>query len=250
MNTNTLKLFFGAVAISLLIFSPTTAVADNIDVTSVTGNWQNVQGGPEPVFSQNLNGSGTNFMQWGITTSNNGQSGYKFVGDAPPTISSIPLDQPFALGTFFHYNFPILTTGGSLSSTDLAVSLNFSINGQNLSANNVYTFLHNETPNVNLNIQNPINNDIVSFLNNTSSQQVVDIGGMDYALTLLGFSTTPGGTLVSQFSTTENKINSAQLFAEFTKVGVEVPEPSTYMLLGGMLLVIALTKKRVSAKTN
>lgn len=239
--------FFLGVLVLTFIALPAPKVIAAIDVQSVSGIWQNSVGSPQPAFSQSFNGANTNFIQWGVKTSNYGQSGYKFVGNAPPTISSVPLDTPFALGTFTHYNFPITQDGGSLTSTDLAVAMNFTINGQAQVLNNVYTFLHNETPNVNLNLSNPINNDIVSFLNNTSKQQIINIGGVDYVLNLIGFSTSPDGPLVSQFSTTERQINTATLFAEFTRASVEVPEPSTYMLLAGMLLVIGMSRGRNKA---
>lgn len=244
---NKIAFLLGVVLLTFIMLPSPKVVAQPIDVQSVSGVWQNIVGSPEPVFSQNLNGAGTNFISWGVTTGSFGQSGYQFVGNAPPTISSIPLDTPFALGTFTHYNFPITQTGGSLTSADLALTLNFSIEGQAQVLNNVYTFLHNETPNVNLSIQNPINNDIVSFVNNTSQQQIINIGGVDYVLNLIGFSTSPDGPLVQQFSTTETLVNNAQLFAEFTRASVEVPEPSTYMLLAGMLLVVAMVRARERA---
>lgn len=250
MKTNTLKLLFGVFAISFSIFTHPQIAADDINVTSVTGTWENVVGGPEPVFSNNVNGVDTNFMQWGVpANAANGQSAYKFVGAAPPTMSNLPLDQPFLLGTYYHYNFTITNNGGSLTSTDLAISLAFNINGQNFNYNTMYSFNHNETPNVNFNLSNPINNDIVTIGNDHTQQHVININGVDYVLTLMGFSTSPGGPLVTQFSTVEGQINAAQLYAEFTRADVQVPEPSTYMLLGGMLFVIALkqSKRRITA---
>lgn len=227
---------------TLLPLSPVLA-ADTIDVNSSSGVWINATGTPVTQFNNSLNGINTSFVQWGISTGT-GQSGYQFAGNAP--VSSIPLDTPFALGTFTHYNYDILANGGTLTSVQLSVSLNLGLNSISIPLNTLYDFNHNETPNIATPINNPINNDIVTLVNNSSRVSVFDINGVSYTLTLLGFADSVNSPLFQAFSTVEQQNNSALLIGEFSRTDVLVPEPSTYLLLGTLLFVVAVRQKKLT----
>lgn len=229
---------------SPLIFSGLEA--DTINLTSVTGVWNNAQGSSG--LPSNFTGGGTNVIHWGFPATDGGQnSGYQFIGTAPPTISNIQLDTPFALGTFTHFNFPI--SGDSLTSVDLNVSVALTINGTPTNFSGVYHFLHNETPNSFTPVTNPGNDDIVTFQNNISQSGTIVIGGINYSIGLIGFSLSPGSPLVQQFNTVETMQNNATLFAQISRPEVFVPEPSTYLMMGSFLVAcagVAFYRKRKS----
>jgi hypothetical protein len=91
----------------------TTAQASPIDLVSVTGTWENVEGGMNVNFPANE-------VRWG-TDIGDGQSGYRFDPAAPPEQTGIDPEQIFTLGTFTHFNFPI-ASGTSITGVDLLVS--------------------------------------------------------------------------------------------------------------------------------
>jgi hypothetical protein len=222
---------------------------DVIDLNSVSGTWNsalNSEGGTPTNFS----GGGTNFIHWGNPSRQQpNNSGYQFVGNAPPTVTGISVDTPFLLGSFTHFNFPI--TGNSLASVNLNISTMLNINNSPTQVNSTFQFLHNETPNIRT-AQNPnCCNDIVTFLNNIQQSQIFNIGGIDYTVTLLGFSSVLNGPLLQQFSTIEGQANTAYLYAIITRADdlILAPEPSTYLILGALLLGAAyLNRRRLQAK--
>lgn len=214
-----------------------------ITVDSVTGTWQNAlgeNGGTPTNFSQ----PSSNVIRWGSATTLAGNSAYRFTGVAPPS-QAVAIDTPFSLGTFTHFNFPIIASN-PLGSVDLATMISLSIDGTpvNFAAN--YSFLHNETSNSCSGAG--CSNDLVTFTNNIASQQVFQIGGLDYTVALLGFKTTLNGPLLTTFSTVENQQNDAFLFAKVTRANVLVPEPSTYLLMAGFLGFAFVLRHRMQAK--
>lgn len=224
---NSFTLFNKIVTTGFLIGLAFTGVASaQISLDTVTGSWINATSNGGPVV--NLSGSGTNEIHWGIGNPN---SGYLFVSAAP--ISGIDLDTPFALGTFTHYNYPI-QQGNNLTNVDLSVLSTFTIDGDATNLNNLFSFIHNETPNTGF---GNCCNDIVTFTNNVGSSTIVNIDGVDYVLGLIGFSQDGGDTLTSQFSTIEGQTNSSVLYAQISRPEVFVPEPSTYLTLASMLAV-------------
>ncbi len=237
MSTKLLKSSF----IMFLLCAFPYLSADTIDLTSVSGVWNNATSNGSP--PTNFSGGGTNEIHWGNPAGGSGNSGYVFTGDAPQ--NNLALDTPFDLGTFTHLNFPI--TGNALTSVDLNVSAMLDINGTVVSFSGTYHFLHDETPNIPTPQDPNCCNDLVTFVNNVAQSTVFNIGGVDYTIGLIGFKTTPNGSLLQQFSTVENQSNTATLFAQISRPDVFVPEPSTYMIMASFLLVCCwvATRKKV-----
>ncbi len=209
-----------------------------INLSTVTGTWSNPTGNPV-----NYSGNGTSTIHWGNGVNGGQNSGYNFTGLAPQ--NNLGLDTAFSIGTFTHYNFPI--TGNTLTGVDLTVKAGLNINGTAINFTGTYDFNHNETPNVG---GNNCCNDIVSFLNNQAQLGTFKINGEDYTITLLGFKTTSGGPLLTDFSTIEGQKNKATLFAKITK-HVGVPEPSTYLMMSaflGICGVLVTRRKKASAR--
>lgn len=225
------------------IFSAQSASAA-ITVDSVTGKWQNAlgqnPGDPITHFSQ----PSSNVIRWGDPATSGGNSGYQFIGAAPPS-QAVAIDTPFSLGTFTHFNFPIFTAN-PLGSVDLATMIKLSIDSTPVNFTTNYGFLHDETPNSC--VGKGCSDDLVMFTNNTASQQVFQINGQDYTVALLGFKTDLAGPLLTTFNTVEGQQNDAFLFAQVTRAKVLVPEPSTYLLMAGFLGLAFVRRHRMQAK--
>jgi hypothetical protein len=199
--------------------------AGPIDLTNISGTWQN------PVGGSNVTGEGTPAITWGDGVIPD--SGYLF--DPGADILGAAVDVPLLLGTFTHYNeeIPLPT----LTSVDL--DFGFDTNGVPGSAGGVFTFDHNETPN--LTGTSPADDDIV-----TITMPIVNIpitvGGDVYFFNLLGFSVDGGTSFENVFSSVEGGHNSALLYGQLTKN--PVPEPASLVLFGGALTAVAIRLRR------
>lgn len=209
----------------------TAAIEADISVTGIEGVWTDVQGGT------NVNGIGTNQIKWGIPADSQ-QSGYVFT----PASVVFPVDAnvPFDLGVFTHNNFPIYSAG--ITQATLDTDFTFLIDGNEVNASMSYTFLHNETENTGYHCCN----DIVTAVNNNVFSDTFLIGNTEYQVNIKGFRV--DGELFSEFSTKENKSNSATLVAEINKAEIPVPEPTTYLLLSAMLAFAVFLRRRAVAK--
>jgi hypothetical protein len=219
------------------------AAADIITIDSVTGTWGSIIGG------QNVSGAGTNSIFWG--SAGDERSGYNFQGNAPP-IFPVDINTPFNLGTFTHFNEPI-PVGSAITGARLTTKVDLTINGvQQQGLTFVYDFLHNETPNVAG--QCPpgsvsVCDDIVALTNNTPLSDSFFVNGVNYTINVSGFMI--GGSTFTQFLTQENKTNSAILQASIASIGVAVPEPSTYLIMGStLLLAYWFSRTQVPAKAR
>lgn len=225
------------IAAGLAVTMATVAEAQ-ISVDAITAQWSNAVGG-ENVAINNL--ATPIDIRWGNPVPSTGtRSGYDFTPTAPPSFEvTVPMDgfALFNLGTFNHRNFPI-KRGTNINSVDLSVTLD--IDGavpNNFSQS--FTIFHQETPNDNdpcafggANSQGVNINgcaDRVTF-GVAGSQNSFTVNGINYGLTLEGFSSSASNFVgTSDFLTLENQDNQAFLFARiFT---VEVPEPSSVALL-------------------
>lgn len=231
------------VMFAFLFISPTSGANAAITIDSVSGVWGPVTGG-----GGTLNGVGTNEIRWGNSTGF-GQSGYRFDGAAPP-IFAVDIDVPFTLGEFTHFNNPI--TGGSISEAQLNTTVDLTIDGNVFSGLSfVYNFLHDETPNSSPCQAGSVSvcDDIVDAQNNSAISDIFNIDGVDYTLEVTGFQV--DGMQFDQFMTQEKKTNVADLRGVITKANVEVPEPSTYLMLGGFLMFgLLLKRKQLRAKAR
>lgn len=223
------------------LVSPWLTAVDTISINSVTGAWSNISGG------QNVTGIGTNQINWGAASGQN--SGYLFVGSAPPIFSVSP-NTAFDLGQFTHFNFPI-PSGSGITGARLTTTVNLSINGSAIPAMTfAYDFLHNETPNVAPCQAGSVStcDDIVQITNNQEFSSIFNVGGQDYTIKITGFDV--NGSLFDQFMTQENKTNEATLKAIVTVPDVAVPEPSTYLLMGSLLGVTLFCRRLRKASNN
>ncbi|MEX0604312.1 MAG: THxN family PEP-CTERM protein [Marinobacter sp.] len=219
------KLLFCAGVLSGSLAIPASAAMISVD--NISGNWSDIVGG------QNVSGEGTNEISWGVPSNDAGlQSGYRF--DAVETPVTPALDSQFTLGDFTHLNYA-LNSGGGIQSAVLNLFFDVTIDGQEFSDAQSFSFLHSETQNTG----EGCCDDIVTFAAlNTSESFVVD--GTSYTLDLTGFHL--GDSLESQFSTTENGANTADLRGIFT--AAQVPEPGTIALLGLGFVGLAASRRR------
>ncbi len=216
--------------VSVLLLA-TSASAAIIDVDSVTGAWQN----PNPVAGITIsNGAPTSTISWGVPAGTD-QSSYVFFSQVPPPKSvTVPPSPSIWLdfGDFTHNNQPIFPP--SLTSTELALTLAMEVDGTPVNQSFVYTFNHEETPNVAPCAYGGLCNDRVTV--NSPSAGAFNVGGTLYTLELR-FSTDGGLTTSNQFITLEGQANPADLFGRFTAENVpgQVPEPGTMLLIGSGL---------------
>lgn len=222
------------------------AGAANAASLTTSGIWTDV----DPDNTVGITGIGTSEISWGTPfPPNTFQSGYSFVGIGPTTV--VPADLvavPFALGTFTHNNFPIFGTPDPSSITGATLDVDLALDA--FSTTFTFDFAHFETPN---NASPcaaggvPLCPDEVSFLDGGVSDQFITLEGIDYNLTLIGFSQDGGNTLVDKFLTLEEQANSAVLYAQLTEVppSVATPEPASLLglvAIGGM--AAALKRKQ------
>lgn len=202
---------------------------------------------PVPNFSA---ASGVKQVQWG-------QSPYEDAADNPGAVSAYTLtntpDVPVTLGSLFDvtdvtlYNQKIVGSFINGFAIQLTVELNIDGFLKTLTFNNLIV-QHQELPNPAV--------DITTWLSPPSSQSF-SANGVDYTLTVLGFSESlqvecPGRCFIVR--ETDNPFDDASLRFRTVPIqailtGVAVPEPASYLLMGGALAAVmvgsALRRKRV-----
>lgn len=224
-----MKTFITALTILILsALAPISHVHSQISLVGVDGLWIDTDGG------QNVNGVGTNQINWGIT--NGQQSGYVYAPASMVYPVDITLGQNFNIATFTHNNF-VIRRGTSVQGATLATNYSFLIDGQEIQISSVYDFLHNETNNTSPGCCD----DIVTLVNNNPFSESKIIGEYEYTIEILGFQV--DDELFMEIETRENQSNDATLVARVTRVAI--PEPSTYLLLSSMLVLVILAKRRV-----
>lgn len=257
------NLMIGA-ATAALVLSATAASAVTIqDVTiqSVSGEWTDTT--PGNVFG--LTGEGTEELRWGLpsTLVKTGlKSGYRFDGAIPPETEEAA-DTPFALGTFTHFNNRIMAVGNGMASTissvDLAVEISLMIGAVNYMFTQVFTFLHDETPNSastcayggtpgnGVNGSYGCNDRVTAALNESASDELV-VDGLKYTFEFSGFQYNDG--VFDYFDTVEEETNKATLLGLYRveKVGEQispVPLPAAgWLLLAGVGGLAALKRRQ------
>lgn len=238
-------------ALATLAASP--GIASTIDLTAVSGTWQNVV----PGGTTGLTGVGSNEIRWGTPVPAGGQkSGYNFAAAGVPQNALNP-GVEFDLGHFTHFNFPI-ATGTSITGAQLKVDFSLAIpsGGDIQSFSALFDFDHFETPNtanpcadggsVLPNVPENINNngcaDRVRITTSFSGSDAITIGDETYFLTITGFGI--GGGLT--YWTRENGENVAVLRAKFISERdiAPIPLPAAGFLLLGALGSLGLLSRR------
>jgi hypothetical protein len=189
------------------------ASAAPIDITNISGVWQN------PVNGSSVAGEGTSVISWGDGVAPD--SGYSFAAAAD--VIGAATGTPILLGSFTHFNEVIPVP--NLTGVELAFQ--FDTNGAPGLVAAVFPFAHNETPN-NAG-SSPADDDVVSITTPLVNIPIV-VGTDLYFFNLLGFSIDGGITFNSAFQSPEGASNTAALYGRLTND--PVPEPGALALLG------------------
>lgn len=203
------------------------ASAAPIDITNISGVWQN------PVGGLSVAGAGTSTITWGDGLAPD--SGYSFTAAAD--ILGATTGVPLLLGVFTHFNEVIPVP--NLSAVDLAFQ--FDTNGVPAMVSALFPFAHNETPNSTG--TSPADDDIVTITTPLVNIPIT-VGGDVYFFNLLGFSTDGGASFGSVFQSPEGGSNTAGLYGQLTSE--PVAEPGLLALFGAGLAAAGRRLRRTS----
>jgi len=221
----------------LLVFS-SSLYALPVTVLTVGADWTNVQpiDAVTVVSYFDTDGlAGNEEIRWGDPASINGQSGYRFDGAAPAEFV-VETGDIFSLGDFTHTNQPVW---GSITGAQLNITTELMIGGSMLGEGPFsFSFIHDETTNA-CDPQPTCANDLVSFASLTTSDSFL-VDGIEYTLELIGFSV--DGVVMTEFSTLEGQMNTAQLLGTFIATE-SVPAPPAFVMLALGLVGIALGRR-------
>ena len=220
-------LLWKSLLLTSLMMILSIASASALTLSSVEGSWSNVTSSDsvnvvDDVAVEYGNGL-EDQVRWG---DGNEQSGLGFTG-AAPSESVFDVGDVFELGQLRHFNNEVTD---SATSAELTISLAFS-DPAGLGGNYDFTFGINETPNG----DDADNDDLINFPDFFPSQAFA-FNGMNYILELVGFADELGN-IVNCLRTPEGMTNSLQLLGKITTQ--TVPEPSTFLLVGSVLLAFA-----------
>ena len=185
---------------------------------SVSGIWSNPVGGTSinyPVVGSEVQ------VRWGQSTGD-GQSGLGFTGNP-----SLPLTfgsgAEFEIGTLRHFNHPIFPAAAS--AIDLTINLDFTDPTSSIPF--TFTLAIDETPNAEPCVypsSTPCADKITFPSTFPTLSESYWLNGKYYTLQIVGFRSSPGGSLVSEFISDEGQINTAHLYGELTTPpALEVP---------------------------
>jgi hypothetical protein len=233
-----------ALCVASLGLMGATASAATVSFSNILGTWFDAD--PAANITSNTGaGTANTSIRWG------GASGYDFgaVASASVTVPPSP-SATFALGSFSHVNFPILS---SITGVKLRVTADIAVDGTDVGNRAfVFQFLHDETPNdsdpcdyggangVGVNVNGCADRVRVQF---TDASESFQIGGVFYTVNVFGFES--GGTTVTDFLTAERATNTARLIANVTtRDSLTVSAPGTASLAVLSLLGLAALRRR------
>jgi len=182
---------------------------DLININDLKAGWQN---------STYSSGTGTtgntdadtyvDTLTWGTAQNGGSRSGYTLVDNTAYTSAAGTVVQQGALiklADFTHNNFPV--SGGSLTGTDLIMTMDVVINGISTPVSFTVHLTHTETPNTGTAEQN---RDIITLPTQSVS---VNINGQPYVVTLDGFRDS-SGNIVNTIYTNESASNAYGVYGK------------------------------------
>ncbi len=253
---------FAAAALAAALATPASAAIVEVKFTNITGSWFDAAFSsattPNTIDNAGPLGAGSATARWGTPAGQTGQSGYDFapLGDLVFQLDTTTNSSGVGnIATFRHLNFPILSSGGSLTGIKLNFNTDVLIDGNLVTNTNfVYAFDHFETPNAadpcadggaqgaGVNANGCADRVLVNFAA-ASGSFLVD--QTEYALAVRGFLV--GGDAVTQFWTAEGLSNEAAIQGQVVtrSLAGAIPEPATWaMMIAGFGLVGAAARRR------
>ena len=239
-----IKKFACSAVLTALVVVPSVANAVTFTGTGY-GEWQSPTTHPGSVYNINNSDHGDKARVtwgagcwWGCTPTRSTMT-FDGVGSDGEGGWSTSDSTPFLIGNLAYYNGRD-RVGTGIEGVDLFVSLGIDspLSG---SFDDVFA----------VGITNTLNapggtDDIIAINNNIPDISVFWYNGVQYTLTLLGFSVNGGSTFQNQFSVAEATAMYAGLYAQITAAS-DIPEPTTLVLLGAGLLGAYRVRRKVNA---